>query len=277
MISDGVSSSNQMLLGEDIDAESVWKDYVAPFVIRKESDRFAHAEIMNMDIDGCQPVRRYLFYYGGSVESKQMFLEIMANQARKSPHVSILIGLVPSVRHATTPLLENTRTGTSVDATDVTRDTDGAYPQHPHHKWAHNVGFVFRNVTPGRQTEVVLKNVDEGGRSVAVQVFDTIRAATPEQEFELSYHSQCGPVSRHFFHYDPNDIPAAKRALHEYIQSDNWTWFSTTKGSYVIRFVARTAETEASLRAQHASVSSYPVMVEAASRVVSEFGRRRRR
>lgn len=247
MISDGVLSSNQMLLGEDIDAESVWKNYVVPFVLRKESDRLAHAEIMNMAINGCQPVRRYLFYYGNSDISKHTFLEIMAQS--KIPNVSVVIGLIPSVRHTAHPLLESTRTGAEVDVSSLSSSTGG-----DEQKWTHDIGFVLRELTPGRpSTAVALHAVDH---SIAEQVFQSIHDGAV---FELSYHSQCGPVKRYFFHYDPRNLPAARNLLLRIVQPHKLSFPHPVKGSYVIRFVPRT---------HPSTVSHYPTIIDASDRSV---------
>lgn len=289
-ISDGVVSTRQILLHDPSseNLESVWDNYVVAHMNRKttDPDSMAHAEFMNMH--GCQRVRRYMFYYDLSPESKAMFKDVML---RKNDKMSILIVLAPRTERLTRlypdltfPRLVNTVTGTIVMPDDVSSNNDeGAFDDG---RFTRDIGYVFRIFDNDSATvEEKLSEVDEHGRTTALQLIQEYLkrhlaesradASLLSRIHELTYHVQCGTgaTKRYYLHYDSDlDEKTLDRILDDH--SD-----LPVQSGFRITFVPRTAVTEALLRFP-GDVLTYPVMIDAGRQEEtapsSHFGRRRK-
>jgi hypothetical protein len=262
-VSDGVVSTHQIILKEPLDVENLWTNYVKPHYIRKSraGEEMAHAEIMNMH--GCQRVRRYMFSYDLSDESKRMFEDIMS---RKNDNMSLLVVLSPSTRCS----LVNTVTGLIVSPEDMSStSTEGSYGDG---RFTRDFGFVFRTFQDETQTETIMDPVDQGGRTIAAQLIqDYLRphlyAARSDPRvlanttYELTYHTQCGGYRRYFLHYDDT---LSERDLDDIIRIP-------VHPGYRVTFVPRTRVTEALLPRRGVT---YPILVDAGHQTLSSFGRR---
>lgn len=311
-ISDGVTKTQQVLLHDPTpeNLESVWDQHVVAMFHHKTSnpESFTHGEFMNMR--GCEPVRRYMFYYDLSEESKAVFKDVMT---RRNPKMSILVVLAPRTDrlvkmladakmselypgvdtdeadftrlyqavHGTIqfPRLVNTVLGVEVTPSDITQTTpEGAYENG---RFTRDVGFVFRIYDDHHDAvvETPLLDVDETGRTAAEQIHGDLmthlRASFEDPSalsrvHELTYHVQCGMFTKRYYLH--YDASMTHERLDTLI-SDHSDLPAQT--SFRIVFVPRTPVTESILWLPG---EPYPILIDAGRQeetLTSSFGRGR--
>lgn len=260
-VSDGVVSTQQILL-RDESVDHMWQ-YAERFYERKnrEVQSLANAEFMRMN--GCERVRRYMFYYDLTPASKAKFADLMQ---KKNPKMSILIVLWPRTPRmvdlypdVTFPRVVNSVTGTVVESNDLELTSyEGAFQDG---KFTRDIGYVMRVFKEGgaRQVEKPLDLVDQTGRPLASQLMDDYLLPELETDarntLELTYHTQCGPMQRYFLHYDEDlTMPMLGNLLHGPDSPDQ------IHGGYRITFVPRTRMTETDI--SHFG-DAYPTLINA--------------
>lgn len=264
-VSDGVVSTQQILL-RDESIDHMWQ-YAERFYERKnrEAQSLANAEFMRMN--GCERVRRYMFYYDLTAASKAVFADLMQ---KKNSKMSILIVLWPRTPRIvdlypdiTFPRIVNSVTGTVVDSNDLESTSyEGAFQDG---KFTRDVGYVMRVFKEGsRHVERPLDLVDRTGRPLASQLMEDYLLPELETDahntLELTYHTQCGPMQRYFLQYDEDmTMPMLGNLLH----GPNSP--SKIGGGFRITFVPRTRMTEADIL--HYG-DEYPVLINAGSSLV---------